>query len=98
MMSAAAAADTPQQQLFRSYTAAATTKAAPALFGQLDKALKGGEGDDLVAKTRVSTTQLCVHAHKSINPPCAHVLPAHLCGHICVGSRRVCDRWRHVDP
>jgi len=33
---------------------AATSKAAPALFDQLDKALKGGEGDDLVAKTKAS--------------------------------------------
>lgn len=35
---------------------AATSKAAPALFDQLDKALKGGEGDDLVAKTKASVT------------------------------------------
>jgi hypothetical protein len=38
--------------LVRSPTAAAAAKAAPALFDQLDKALKGGDGDDLVAKTK----------------------------------------------
>lgn len=39
--------------LVRSPTAAATSKAAPALFDQLDKALKGGDGKELVAKTKV---------------------------------------------
>jgi hypothetical protein len=35
-------------------SAAVTTKAAPALFDQLDKALKS-EGEDLVKKTKVAT-------------------------------------------
>jgi hypothetical protein len=39
--------------LVRSSTSAATTKAAPGLFDQLDKALKGAEGAELVAKTKV---------------------------------------------
>jgi hypothetical protein len=38
--------------LTRSLTAA-SSKAAPVLFDQLDKALKGDEGKDLVAKTKV---------------------------------------------
>lgn len=42
--------------LVRSFTAAATTAAAPALFDQLDKALKSGEGKELVAKTKASSS------------------------------------------
>jgi hypothetical protein len=39
--------------LQRNPTAAAAQGAAPGLFQQLDAALKGGEGEALVAKTRV---------------------------------------------
>lgn len=45
--------NTNMSVLVRSVTSAATTKAAPVLFDQLDKALKGDEGKDLIAKTRV---------------------------------------------
>eukprot|EP00877_Chromochloris_zofingiensis_P003673 jgi/Chrzof1/13306/Cz07g28100.t1 len=38
--------------LYRSFTAAATTKAAPALFEQLSTALKSGEGEDLTKKIK----------------------------------------------
>lgn len=40
--------------IVRVYTAGTPTKAADALFDQLDKALKT-EGEDLVAKTKVNT-------------------------------------------
>lgn len=46
--------------LVRNNTAAAATAAAPALFDQLDKALKSDEGKELVAKTKV-----CLHCQNS---------------------------------
>lgn len=43
--------------LVRAPTAAATTKAAPALFDQLQAALKG-EGEELVQRTKASCSML----------------------------------------
>lgn len=42
--------------LARAPTAAAGAKVSPALFDQLEKALKGDEGAELVAKTKVGSS------------------------------------------
>jgi hypothetical protein len=46
--------------LTRAYTAGTPTKAAAALFDQLDKALKS-DGEDLVQKTKVGAAVCCQH-------------------------------------
>lgn len=47
--------------LTRNVTAAPTAKAAPALFDQLEKSLKGPEGAELIRKVKVraATTGIC---------------------------------------
>lgn len=67
-----------QQQLVRADTAAAAASkgAAPALFDQLDKALKGPEGKELVAKTKVGAAASAMrrqHAWRSAGDAAAAV-------------------------
>lgn len=67
--------------------AAAASGAAPALFDQLDKALKGGDGKELVAKTKVSPGSAPAALSASL-PRCQQCVSASALPHTHTNTRR----------